>query len=73
MKSKKMRRMKNKKSMHCLAVSSKVNKEIVDGSISCFSAKIVQATMVEITVTQLEEIISLIFANWHKSGKTPSI
>jgi hypothetical protein len=50
--------------MHCSAVSSKVNEEIMDGLItSRFSAKIVQATMVEITLTQLEEIIALIVAN----------
>jgi hypothetical protein len=50
--------------MHCSAVSSKVNTENVDRLvINCLSAKIVQATMVEITVTQLEEIIVVIVAN----------
>jgi hypothetical protein len=45
--------------MHSLAVSSKVNAEIVDRSvISRFSAKIVQAAIMKITVTQLEEIMS---------------
>jgi hypothetical protein len=57
--------------MHYLAVSSKVNAVIVDGWVmSCFSAKIVQATMVEITVTQLEQIIALIIANRDMSGRT---
>jgi hypothetical protein len=38
--------------MHCLAVCSKVNAEIVDGLVlSRFSAEIVQATMVKMTVT----------------------
>jgi hypothetical protein len=57
--------------MCCLAVSSNVSAEILDKSvISRFSAKIVQGTIVEIAVTQLEEIIALIVANWDMSGKT---
>jgi hypothetical protein len=49
--------------MNCLSVSSKVSADIVGGLvISRFSANIVQATMVEITVTRLEELIALIIA-----------
>jgi hypothetical protein len=59
--------------MHCLAVSSNVNAKIVDGSVkSCFSAKIVQATILEITLTQLEETIALTVANQEISGRTAS-
>jgi hypothetical protein len=59
--------------MHCSAFISKVNAEIVEKSvISRFSAKIVQATLVEITLSQLEEIITLIVANQDMSGRTAS-
>jgi hypothetical protein len=59
--------------MHFLAVSSKVNAEIVDGSVkSHFSTKIVKATMVEIKVTRLDEIIILIVGNRDMSGRTAS-
>jgi hypothetical protein len=59
--------------MHCLVVSSKVNAKNVDGSIiSCFNAKIVQVTMVDIAVTRLEEIIGLIIANRDMLGRTAS-
>jgi hypothetical protein len=46
--------------MHCSVVSSKVNAEIV------------QATMMKIMVTRLEEIIALIVANRDISGTTTS-
>jgi hypothetical protein len=46
--------------MPFLAVSLKVNAEIVDRlGTSHFIAKIVQITMMQITVIQLEEIIAL--------------
>jgi hypothetical protein len=68
-----MRRMKNYKSMHCLAVSSKVNIEIVDESvISRFSVKIVQATMLEIILTRMEEMKILIVVSWYMSSRTAS-
>jgi hypothetical protein len=38
--------------------------------IVCVRVKIVQTTMVEITVTQLKEIIALIVANREMSGRT---
>jgi hypothetical protein len=42
----------------------------VDGLvISCFSAKAVQDKIMEITITQLEEIIALIVANWEMLGR----
>jgi hypothetical protein len=37
---------------------------------SCFSAKIVQVTMVEITVIQLEKVIALVVANRDIPGRT---
>jgi len=46
--------------MHFLALSFKENAEIVDRSgTSHFSAKIVQTTMIQTTVTQRKDIIAL--------------
>jgi hypothetical protein len=71
MKYTKMRRVKNSKSMHCSAVSSKVNAEIVDGSvISHFSIEIIQTTIVEVTVTRPEEINVLFVVNRDMSDRT---
>jgi hypothetical protein len=71
MKSTKMRKMKNEKSVNCSALSSMVNGEFVDRSvINRFSTKIVQLSLVEITVTVLEEIIALIVVNRDMSDRT---
>jgi hypothetical protein len=54
--------MRNQKIIHCLTVNSNVYTEIVD--------TFAQATMVEMTVTQLEEIITLIVANRDMPDRT---
>jgi hypothetical protein len=53
-----------------LEVNPKVNAEIADGSviIRC-NVKIVQTTMVEITVTKIEEIVTLFVTNRYISGR----
>jgi hypothetical protein len=59
--------------MHGSVVRSNVNAEILDGLfISRFNIKIVHATMVEITVTRLREIIALIVTNRDVYGTTDS-
>jgi hypothetical protein len=54
-----------------LVVSVKVNAEIVDRlGTSHFSSKIVQTTMMQITVIQLQEIIALTAVRWAISSLT---
>jgi hypothetical protein len=55
----------------CSAFSSKVNSEIVDGSVTSSCEKIVQAKIVEIEVKQMDDI-TLNIANRDMSGRTVS-